>query len=136
MGGSFSDLGPSRLGCTVEADSAAKVMEMSGTSCCPGPAPRLRDKAGLLGLSRLSGRSCVGFEKQSVFITDKSSKQRSKPLSSASPTEEEIGEPLFLGAFRAGRSEPSGGNGHLASSNKHPWRRFVYENFSGLVIAL
>lgn len=69
-------------------------------------------------------------------MSDRSSKQSSKPLSSALPMGEEIGEPLFLGAFRAGRSEPSGGNGHLASSNKHPWRRFVYENFSGLVIAL
>lgn len=40
MGGSFSDLGSSWLGCTVEADSAAKVMEVSGTLLLlKGPAP-------------------------------------------------------------------------------------------------
>lgn len=35
MGRSFSDLGSSWLGCTIKADSAVKVMEMSGTLLLP-----------------------------------------------------------------------------------------------------
>lgn len=35
VGGSFSDPGPSWLGCTMETDSAAKVMEISGTLLSP-----------------------------------------------------------------------------------------------------
>lgn len=35
MGGTFSNLGSSWLGCTVEADSAAKVMEIGGNLLLP-----------------------------------------------------------------------------------------------------
>lgn len=91
MGGSFSDLGSHWLGCSIEAEGlqAAAVLELK-QSRFASPTVRL-------------GRSSVGFKSPSIFLSDRRLDLCFELLSLTSPMGEEIGEPLFLGAFRAGR---------------------------------